>query len=174
MYNYEGLSFRVTEREDLPELKRIHNEQDVWENLFNIDFVDDNSQEAWWSGLYKKKDDLRYVICPEDNPQEIIGRLRIQNINAQNNNCEVGIDISKSHRGKGYGKKSYHMLLKFLFEEFNMNMVYLRVADFNVRAKDLYLKVGFQETGRFPQFFYRKGQYWDYILMSITKEQYHS
>jgi RimJ/RimL family protein N-acetyltransferase len=156
----------------LQKLQELHNDQDIWGNLFNIDFVDSNSQEAWWKSLSNKKHDLRYVICFEDNPDEIIGRLRIQNINHQHNNCEVGLDIIKEYRGKGFGFISYQMLLQFLFDEFNMNMVYLRVADFNPGARKLYEKVGFRETGKFPKFFFRKGQFWDYILMSLLREDY--
>ncbi len=172
MYVYQDLGFRVTEKRDLNALKEIHNDQDVWENLFNIDFVDDNSQDAWWNSLHRKRDDLRYVICLKDNPEQVVGRLRIQSINQQHNNCEVGLDLHRDYRGKGFGSKSYEMLLKFLFEEYNMNMVYLKVADFNPRAKEVYKKVGFKETGRYPKFFFRKNKYWDYIIMSITREEY--
>ena len=63
-------------------------------------------------------------------------------------------------------------ILEFLFNHLNMNMIYLKVADFNPNAKNLYKKVGFEETGKFEQFFYRHGKYWDYIVMSITKQRY--
>ena len=53
-----------------------------------------------------------------------------------------------------------------------MNMVYLKADDFNPSAKKLYEKVGFQETGRLPQFYYRYGKYWDYIIMIMTREEY--
>jgi len=53
-----------------------------------------------------------------------------------------------------------------------MNMVYLKVADFNPDAKKLYEKVGFEETVKLPQFYYRHGKYWDYVIMSQTKNEY--
>ena len=98
--------------------------------------------------------------------------MRLQNINLTHHNCEVGLDILPNYRGKGYGRKSYEMLLKFLFDHYNMHMVYLRVADFNPNAKELYEKVGFEETGRLPEYYYRHGKYWDYIIMSMTKNEY--
>ncbi len=172
MYIFKDIAFRVIEKEDLEILRKLHNDPTTWTNLFNIDFVDEEGQLEWWQNLHKKKDDKRYVICFADKPAEIIGRLRIQNINYLHNNCEVGVDIMPEYRGKGYGKKSYEMLLEFLFKHFNMNMVYLKVADFNPNAKKLYEKVGFKETGRLPQFYYRHGKYWDYVLMSITRDEY--
>lgn len=172
MYSKNELAFRVIEKKDLGILKEIHNDQDVWENLFNIDFVDDNSQEFWLDGLHRKRDDLRYVLCLSEDPNVVIGRLRVQNINLQHNNCEIGVDLHGLYRGKGYGVKSYSLLLNFLFEEYNMNMIYLKVADFNPRAKALYMKMGFKQTGFLPSFFYRKGKYWDYIIMSLIKDEY--
>lgn len=172
MYIYEDIAFRVIESSDLEKLRFLHNDQETYLNLLNIDFIDEENQLNWWKSLHKKSNDKRYVIVKKDNTNEIIGRLRIQNINDQHRNCEIGLDIIPEHRGKGYGKKSYKMLLEFLFLHYNMNMVYLKVADFNPHAKKLYLKVGFAETGRFPSYYFRHGKYWDYILMSITFEQY--
>jgi len=172
MYKYKDIAFRVIEREDLETLRKLHNDPTTYLNLLNIDLVDEEGQLEWWKNLYKKKDDKRYVICFADKPNVIIGRLRIQSINWLHNNCEVGLDITPEYRGKGYGVKSYEMLLEFLFNHLNMNMVYLKVADFNPNAKKLYEKVGFKETGRLPQSYYRHGKYWDYIIMSLTKDEY--
>lgn len=170
MYIYNDIAFRVIEKEDLEILRRLHNDETTFLNLLTIDLIDEESQIEWWKNLHKKKDDKRYVISFADNPNEIIGRLRIQNINYLHDNCEVGLDIIPKYRGKGYGVKSYEMILKFLFEHMNMNMVYLKVADFNPNAKKLYEKVGFKETGRLPQFYYRYGKYWDYIIMAMVRE----
>lgn len=172
MYNYKDIAFRVIEKEDLEVLRKLHNDPSTYLNLLNIDLADEEGQIEWWKNLHKKRDDKRYVICFADEPDKIIGRLRIQNINYAHNNCEVGLDIMSEYRGKGYGVESYEMLLEFLFLHCNMNMVYLKVADFNPNAKKIYEKVGFKETGRLPQFYYRHGKYWDYIIMSMTKEEY--
>ena len=172
MYKYKEIAFRVIEKEDLEILQKLHNNPTTYLNLLNIDLVDEEGQIKWWKNLHKKRDDKRHIICFADKPNEIIGRLRFQNINYLHNNCEVGLDILPEYRGKGYGIESYQMLLEFLFNHMNMNMVYLKVADFNPDAKKLYEKVGFTETGRLPQFYFRYGKYWDYLIMSMTKEEY--
>ena len=169
MFTYEDIAFRVIEKDDLEILRKLHNDQSTWENLLNIDFVDEENQLNWWKNLHNKKDDKRFVICMANNLKEVIGRLRFQNINYLHNNCEIGLDILPAYRGKGFGLKSYKMALNFLFNHYNMNMIYLKVADFNPNAKKLYEKVGFKETGRLPKYFYRHGKYWDYIIMSKVK-----
>ena len=172
MYNYKDIAFRTIEKEDLEILRKLNNDESTYLNLLNIDFIDEENQLNWWKNLHKNKNDKRYVICNQNDQNEIIGRLRIQNINYNHNNCEVGLDIYPEYRGKGYGVKSYEMLLDFLFNQFNMNMVYLKVADFNPKAMKLYKKVGFKKSGSLPDFFFRNGKYWDYIIMSITKKRY--
>ena len=172
MYKYQDIAFRVIEKGDLEILRKLHNDPSTWMNLLNIDFIDEEDQIEWWKNLHKKKNDQRYVICFAEKTEEIIGRLRIQNINWLHKNCEIGLDILPEYRGKGFGKKSYEMVLEFLFNQYNMHMVYLKVADFNPNAKKLYEKVGFKKTGRLPQFYYRHGKYWDYIIMGITKNEF--
>ena len=172
MFIYNDIAFRVIERSDLEILRKLHNDPTTWINLYNIDFIDENDQVEWWENLHKKKNDKRFIICLAEKTAVVIGRLRIQNINWQHHNCEVGLDILPEYRGKGYGKKSYEMVLEFLFNHYNMHMVYVKVADFNPNARRLYEKVGFKETGRLPQSYFRNGKYWDYIIMSIIKDEY--
>jgi len=171
MYIYKEIAFRVIEKYDLEILRKLHNDPSTWLNLYNIDFIDENDQIEWWKNLHNKKNDKRFVICFAEKPEIVIGRLRLQNINWQHHNCEIGLDILAEYRGKGYGQKSYKMVLEFLFNHYNMHMVYVKVADFNPNAKKLYEKVGFKETGRLPQSYFRNGEYWDYIIMSIVKKQ---
>ena len=41
MFTYEDIAFRVIEKDDLEILRKLHNDQSTWENLLNIDFVDE-------------------------------------------------------------------------------------------------------------------------------------
>lgn len=172
MYRYEDLAFRIIEQKDLEILRNLHNDDSTFLNLLNIELVDEEGQIEWWKNLHLKKDEKRYVICLSGEPDTLIGRLRIQHINHNHNNCEIGLDIFPQYRNQGYGTRSYKMILEFLFLHFNMNMVYLKVGDFNPAAIKLYTKIGFRETGRLPEYFYRHGKYHDYIIMSIVKKEY--
>jgi RimJ/RimL family protein N-acetyltransferase len=173
MYMYKDLGFRPIEREDLDALKELHNDQSTFLNLATIHMVDDDDQEAWWEIQKSKKGDERYSLIRQNtDKEELIGRLRIVNIDNANRNCEVGLDILPHLRGQGLGKKSYYMVLEYLFMHQNMNMVYLKAADYNPEAIGLYEKVGFRHTGYLKVFLYRHGKYWNYIIMCITKDEY--
>ena len=46
------------------------------------------------------------------------------------------------------------------------------VADFNPKAKSVYEKAGFRETGYLKDFIYRNGKYNDYLILCITKVEF--
>lgn len=49
-------------------------------------------------------------------------------------------------RGKGLGAKATRLLLQEGFQRFCLSMIYLHVADFNVRARVMYKNMGFLEV----------------------------
>jgi len=172
MYRYEKIGFRPVEKTDLEILRKLHNDPTTLLNLATTEIIDEPGQLEWWENLHKIKNDKRFTICLSDNPEKVIGRLRVQNIDRQNNNCEVGLDILREYRRQGYGFLSYKMVLEYLFLHYNMNMIYVKVADFNPEAKSLYEKIGFKETGYFKDFIYRNGKYNNYIILCITRSEY--
>jgi RimJ/RimL family protein N-acetyltransferase len=50
-------------------------------------------------------------------------------------------------QGKGYGTEAVKLLLKFAFNDLNLNKVYLKVFQNNERAIKCYLKAGFVKEG---------------------------
>ena len=60
----------------------------------------------------------------------------------------TALSINQSKQGKGYAKKAMLLLRDFITNEFpNCNEIVLAVNHRNIAAQQLYLKVGFQDTG---------------------------
>ena len=70
MFEFENIAFRPIERNDLDELKSLHNDQSTFLNLASIDLVDEFGQLAWWEGLHKNKTDKRYLSNIMDNADD--------------------------------------------------------------------------------------------------------
>lgn len=171
MYRYKDIAFRPLEFADLEPLRLLHNDHDTLLQLGSVELFSAPEQEDWFERVSRNPSVRRYALVMADT-NELIGLLRLQNIDIHNRNLEVGLDIMPQWRGKGYGRKSYAMVLEYLFLHFNMNLVWLRVGDFNPGAMSLYHKIGFLETGRFPGFLYRHGRHYDYVLMSMLRDDY--
>lgn len=171
MYNYKNVGFRPIEEKDLEFLRLMRNTKSTMIQLATFDMDNSLEQVNWWHSLTGKANYKRYTIVKLNSEEEIIGSLRIQDIHPDNKHCEIGIDIAPEFRKQGFATKCYEMVLEYLFLHKNMHMVYLRVCDYN-NAKAIYEKLGFIYSGKYPEYIYRFGKYWDYLILYITKQKY--
>ena len=170
MYKYKDVGFRPIEEKDLEFLRLMRNEQSTLLQLATYEMDNSLEQIEWWKSLAGKKNYKRYTLVRFNPDEEIIGILRIQDIHNDNRHCEIGIDIAPEFRQQGLATKCYKMILEYLFLHKNMHMVYLRVCDYNEKARSLYENIGFKYTGKYPEYIYRHGKYWDYIIMVMLKQ----
>jgi RimJ/RimL family protein N-acetyltransferase len=77
----------------------------------------------------------------------------------------IGINIGESTaRGKGIGTQA----MQYLEDQINnqgLNRIELGVFEFNVKAINLYRRMGYQEIGRIDDFTYWQGKLWQDIRM---------
>ena len=64
---------------------------------------------------------------------------------------ELGLGMKPEHCGKGQGATFLQEILDFIIENFAPQVIRLYVADFNHRAQQLYLNMGFEVVRRIPQ-----------------------
>ena len=171
MIFFDKIGFRVIEKKDLDEIRREHNSERTLLNLGDPSLVTELQQISWWENISRNKNNTVFGIVSL-RTKKLIGVWRLQNLDNVNRSVEVGVDIFEKYRGKGFGEKAYKMIFKYLFENYNIHTIYLRVGAFNTNAISLYKKVGFVETGKIVESIFRKGKYWDNIIMCITSEEY--
>ena len=78
----------------------------------------------------------------------------------------------RAYWSRGYGTDAVTAYLAYLFHEFNLHKVYLRVEEYNARAQRAYEKCGFRRDGVFRDHTFLGGRYYDSIIMSITEDEY--
>jgi RimJ/RimL family protein N-acetyltransferase len=127
-------------------------------------FTDDECLE-WF-----RKTNPSFHIISFDN--EDIGYFRTSNYSKENNHICVGCDIDPKYVGKGYGFASYLVLFDYLFNEKNINKIYLEVLSTNKRAIHLYEKLGFVTEGIKREEVLKGDIYIDSKIMSILKKEY--
>ncbi len=102
-----------------------------------------------------------------------IGSTFLRDIDYSNNKAEFGIFIGEDeYRGKGLGTQATLQILRYGFEELNLNKIFLRVLNNNTYAVNSYMKSGFQEEGLFKEDVYIKDKYYDVLFMSILKKEW--
>ena len=85
----------------------------------------------------------------------------------------MGIQIGeRDYWGKGYGTDALRVLLRYAFDELNLQRVSLSVLEGNARAMRSYEKCGFRYEGRERHAWAYDGRRWDEIYMGLLREEW--
>lgn len=103
-----------------------------------------------------------------------IGRVYLSRIDKSLNSIDITrIYIGdENYTGKGYGKESMILLLKYCFKILDMERVTLDHYPNNEKASHLYLDLGFKYEGVMKNAAKKNNKYFDLHLMSILKDDY--
>lgn len=175
MYKGKKVLLRAYKEEDIEKVLEFVNDSEVKSFLdLNIPFPINKWNEERWIKKIREQNDLTYDFAIEEiDSGKCIGGCSINSVNIKNRNCTIGIMIGdKDYWGKGYGYDALSILIKFIFEECNIEKIKLGVFSFNERARNCYKKLGFKEEGILKKEIYRHGKYYDEIVMAIFKEDY--
>lgn len=161
---------RRIEREDIPTFVRWFGDPDVREFLLLNRPISMAEEEQWFARQLQSRDSEVFAIETTDGVH--IGNTGLHDINWLHRNAEMGIVIGeKQYWGKGYGSDAARVLLRFAFDEMNLHRVQLTVYEDNVRAIRAYEKCGLRQEGRLRDAIFRKGRYYDMLLMSILSDE---
>ena len=102
-----------------------------------------------------------------------IGNIDLTETRAEDRKAGLGVMIGeKKYWSNGYGTDAIVTLLRFAFEEMNLNRVWLTALEFNDRAIACYKKCGFQEEGRLRQELFSGGRYHDLVAMGVLRDEF--
>ncbi|EGK14681.1 spermidine N1-acetyltransferase [Desmospora sp. 8437] len=104
----------------------------------------------------------------------MIGTIAVYGINWHHRYAHVGISLDPKVHNQGCGTDAMRILLRFIFEEMNLNKVKLEVFEFNPPAIRVYEKCGFRREGRLREEIFRYGRYHDVLVMGLLQEEHRS
>lgn len=171
-YLGERIYFRPLELSDEPLLRRWINDPRIWRNLLHRRPTTEQLEREYLEGLGKNDRDYVFGIV-DKNGDRLIGSTGLRNVDPVARSATFGIligDVSRHHQG--YGTEATRLVLKFAFQELNLNRIQLSVYGHNWRAIRVYQKVGFVHEGCLRQATYRDGQYVDEYRFAILREEW--
>lgn len=102
-----------------------------------------------------------------------IGTMGLHRINYIHRTATTGAMFgNKKYWGRGYGVATKMHMLKYAFEELNLNRINSSVFAFNERSIRYSQRCGYQIEGRRRQACYKNGRYWDVIEMGVLREEW--
>jgi RimJ/RimL family protein N-acetyltransferase len=95
-------------------------------------------------------------------------------IDWKNNHAWHGIVLGdKDIRGKGYGIDTVMATMRYAFDELHLERLDGSIIEYNKASYSFYCeKLGWKVEGTRRNYYYRKGRYWDQIVVGITRKDY--
>lgn len=117
-----------------------------------------------------KNDEYRWVI--ENREGEFVGTFNTHTCNPRHGTFQYGLAIQREYWRRGYATEAIRIVLRYFFDELRYQKANVHIYDFNQGSVELHRRLGFQEEGRLRRMGYSQGQYYDWILMGLTREEF--
>lgn len=134
-------------------------------------FFSPDFEKSWMEKFLENQNILFSIITLEDNL--VIGNIDISDFANGYDDGWVGIGIGdRNYWGRGYGTDAMRIMLCYCFAELNLHRISLNAFEYNERAVQCYINLGFQIEGRERMALSRDGRRWDLIYMGLLKSKW--
>jgi RimJ/RimL family protein N-acetyltransferase len=165
---------RAIETGDLPSLNEWSNDPDIWYMLGGWHFPFSMQDTTSWYEAITPNDQKNQIFAIEVEGTGIVGTANLVNIDWKNKNAFHGMMLGKHNlRGKGVALDTVMAVMRYAFDELGLNRLDGDMIDYNQRSIEFYInKCGWEVEGRKKDWYFRKGEYHDKVVVGITRQRY--
>lgn len=168
---YGKIKLRALEPEDMEALRATINDPEMERMVVGWSFpVSKSQQRAWYERIMGDPRNQRFAV--EYNGQ-FVGISTLTDIDLKNRSAFHGVKLTQdAPKGKGIGFDAVVAVMKYAFEELQLNRLYGGILEYNVPSQKLYAKCGWVEEGRYRQCVFKDNAYYDEIPVAILRSEY--
>lgn len=107
-----------------------------------------------------------------DLEENYVGHIHFNYMNERHGTFSIGVLITESQRGKGYGKAAMALLLKYAFEERRLHKFEGYCLDENFASANMMKSVGCILEGTSRECVFMNGKYHDRLIFGLTADEY--
>lgn len=164
-----NMALRPLKPSDNKWLVALRNDPEVRRNLTHPQKITMRQHLDWLKAVEEDPRQERFVFTVDEKR---VGVTKFYCIDHINGSCVLGADIHKEHRGKGYAKHMWTLMLNFCFKELKLHRVSLTTAEYNVIGQRVYRGLGFIDEGKMVQSLKRKGVFYDQLCMYMLRSDW--
>ena len=166
------ITLRSIEEEDLEMLRSIMNDPEVEKMLVGWAYPISKFQQKAWFQQSQNESEKRYII--ETTEDGAVGLAILSDFDWKNRSAYIGIKIgNEKFRNKGIGTDTIMTIMKYAFDELQLNRLYCTILDYNIASQTLFReKCGWICEGALRKHIYKNGEYHDLKLFGILKDEY--
>lgn len=111
-------------------------------------------------------------VLMEKSHDKVIGFCGFYRWFKEHRRTEIGYVLLEEYRKKGYMREAVEVLLKYAFEELNINRMEAVIEPSNSASVNLAKHFQFKEEGLMRQHYIHKGKITDSLMFSLLKEDW--
>jgi UDP-4-amino-4,6-dideoxy-N-acetyl-beta-L-altrosamine N-acetyltransferase len=158
-------------KENLEKLRTWRNRPDLKKYFREYRTISPSMQNEWFKKINEDRSQVNFEIRDKTS-NSLIGHCGLHYISWINRHAEFGIYVGDPNfRSGGFGSDALRTLIRYGFEELNLNKIWCEVYANNT-ALDIYRHIGFKDEGVLRQHYFNEGKYWDSYNLSLLREDY--
>ena len=167
----KNIILRAIEERDCEFLRKMINDPETEKDVVGWSFpVSSAEQMTWFNNNCHSKNDIRLII---EHNEVAIGLVSITNIDWKNRKAENGIKLFGNNiKGKGFGTETIRLIMKYAFEELQLNRLYSTILFTNIPSQKLYKKCGWKIEGTLRKSVFKNNKYIDELQVGVLKADY--
>lgn len=165
---YKDIVLRATEEKDMELLREMMNDPDLEHMTGGYSYpVSFFQQQKWFQNRVDNPNELRLIIETED--MGAIGAAMLTDIDWKNSTAAYHLKLTskKDIRGKGYGTKATKAMIKYAFEQLNINCITTNNMEYNTAIEKLKERCGFVKEGVLRNRVFKNGKYHNTHIWSL-------
>mgnify|MGYP002621277970 FL=1 len=159
--------------QSLEQMREWRNDPELRQYFREYREISDFMQNSWYERVSKDQNQVNFEI--RDPAKDVlIGHCGLYYIDWRSRHAEFGIYVGhNSYRSSGYGSDALRTLIRYGFNDLNLNKIWCEVYS-NNKALDIYRHVGFKDEGILRDKYFNNGRYWDSYMLSMLKKDFNT
>lgn len=168
----DRIALRTIDRADLKELSNLMTDREVGELTGEIFPMTEKEMEEFYETC-QSTDSRIFLLIVDKATNKIIGETGFLRLLAPWRTSDFSLVIwDRNYWNAGYGKETAKLILDYGFNSLNLNRLAIGVVGFNERGLKFWSSIGFKEEGKQIDGYFCRGEYSDFIMMSLFKKDY--
>ncbi len=167
----EHVILRAFEREDGERCYRWMNDPSIVRTLKTRYPIAFQNEIEWLERAMHASATERHFAIERKDDRTHIGNASIHDIDWVSRTASFGLFVGEpSAWNRGFGGDAVRTLVRFAFDEMNLQKLRINVFEYNERAKHVLETQGFVQEARLRREFYREGTYHDLLVFSAFRD----
>jgi len=170
------VGLRAVEKEDLQLLRDWRNIEEFRKNFREVRELNMANQIQWYEkSCVNNPNDFMFIII-ELADNKPVGACGLLYINWVIRSADLSFYIGKNEEyidEKGLAKDSAQLLIKYGFENLNLNKIWMELYEFDNKKLNFFQnQFDFKIDGRLRQNCFENGKYYDSFILSLLNKDY--